>query len=121
MISERDLGQMRQKYRIHATRSRASKEWSHKSNMYYACGDLLTTKTNLGLNQFGEEMNGEQARTAIRNLCNAYTGIVKCFNSISSPYGEQEATEESAINEQMTVEEVSEIFSDFYESGGVLQ
>ena len=66
-----------------------------------------------------DEKRLERGLHALRSLCNAYEGIVRCFSSVSSPYGERVITEETAISNERAIKEQDEDYLwDFYQSLG---
>lgn len=75
----------------------ASKELSSSSLQGQAmhCAHLATAK---GLYDLREEVGTESAIDVITSLCRTYIGVVKCFDSIPSPYGEKPATAKEAID-----------------------
>ena len=58
---------------------------------------------------------GERALNA---LCRAYEGIVRCYSSVSSPYGERVGTKKSAISNERAIKEQGGYLWDFYQSQG---
>ena len=91
-----------------------------------ACNELVQEEglerlRNKGIAVPGDTTSsGERARgvRALNSLCRAYEGIVRCYSSMSSPYGERGRTKESAISNKRAIKEQGGYLWDFYQSLG---
>ena len=91
-----------------------------------ACNELVQEEglerlRNKGIAVPGDTTSSEERARGVRALnalCRAYEGIVRCYSSMSSPYGERVKTKESAISNERAIKEQGGYLWDFYQSLG---
>ena len=91
-----------------------------------ACNELVQEEglerlRNKGIAVPGDTTSSEEWARGVRalnSLCRAYEGIVRCYSSMSSPYGERVKTRESAISNERAIKEQGGYLWDFYQSLG---
>ncbi|MCY4643060.1 MAG: hypothetical protein OXB88_00415 [Bacteriovoracales bacterium] len=93
----------------------ASKESNPKSSGM-ACHELTTKE---GLDKLKKEIGDDKKLKALNSLCRTYDGILQCYRSAPSPFGEQpsELTKKEAIrNGERSIKQKGDAHWDFYRS-----